>query len=231
MAVSYSPGYKPMTGGGVQHGASMTIQGGGRLPIYEEMDRQQESRLAAGRNQTQLDAARIGADAATLGARLQQQRFDTVFPWLQSQIGSFMSNPNFATAGGASGPSPEITVGGVYNPQQIQQQVNASRAHNDQAAQTQMQSQAQQTAGRGFGSNSPLLQALQGQTQANNLATNTDNEREIRMGAAGQNAQHLLGTQQAREQQFSSRQREDIERRKPYWAYQTSLLGALAGMI
>ncbi len=227
MAIYTSPDWRPIKGGQLGSG-TMTIQGQQGFDPYQAAH---ERWLSGDRNKTQLDAARIGADASMLPARLQQQRFDTVFPWLTSQIGSFMSNPQFATIGGQSPASPEITVGGVLNPQQVQQQVNAMRAHNDQKAQTQMQGNSQDLAGRGFGSNSPLLAALQGQAQANNLATNTAGARDIRLNAAQMNASHLLDTQQAREGQFASRQREDIERRKPYWAYQTSLLGALAGLV
>jgi hypothetical protein len=225
MAMSTSPGYRPMGGGGISHGAMLTLGGGGGRTIWDDL---QERKLAAGQREGQLEAARIGANASMYPHQLKQERFDTIFPWLQGQLGSFQSQ--MATAGGQSGPSPEITVGGVYNPQQIQQQVNSARATNDRTAAGQMRRQSQDVAGRGFGSSSPLLMAMNGMTQANNMATNTDSEREIRMGAAQQNAGHVLNTQQAREGQFASRQREDIERRKPIWNTYNNLLGSLVGL-
>ncbi len=189
--------------------------------------------IASERAAADTEQARIAADAARYAAsyapNLQQARFQAVFPWMQSQVSSALSGAE--RAGGQSGPSPEITVGGVYNPQQIQQQVNAQRGTNDQTAASQVSKQGQSLAGRGFGSNSPLLQALSGQTMANNLATNTSNEREIRWNAAQGNAQHLLGTQTARENQFANRMREDIERRKPYFQMANTLLGSVAGLV
>ena len=169
-----------------------------------------------------------GINAGAYAQDLRQQRFNAIFPWLQGQIGNFGSN--FATAGGQSPKSPEINVGGVWNPQQIQQRVNAARSQNDQAMRTMQRGQQEQLGGQGFGANSPLLAALQGQTAASNLATNTANEREVRNTAAEQNAKHVLGTQSAREAQFASRQQEDIERRKPYFALYGSLINSLSGL-
>lgn len=174
-------------------------------------------------------AAQLGIQPAMTSEANKMSRFNSIFPLLTGQFSRI--NSQMATAGGQSGKSPEITVGGVLNPQQIQQQVNAMRAGNDQTGASQMAQQGRDTAGRGFGSRSPLLAALRGQTQANTLAENVGGEREIRLGAAQQNAGHLLGTQQAREGQFASRQREDIERRKPYFSLQNTLLQSLAGLV
>ena len=171
-------------------------------------------------------AGQAGIEQARMNIEAKDKRFNQIFPYLAGQIGQ----GNAAMAGGQSPPSPEIRVGGVWNPQQVQQQVNAARAGNDQQAGGQMQRQQQELASRGFGSNSPLLMALRGQTQAANMATNTSNEREIRQNAQQQNVQQILASQQAREGQFASRQREDIERRKPYWANQNALIAALSGL-
>ncbi len=225
MAIVKSLGNIVPTGGS---GGGLLLQEGSMIGMKDPdfQDQLANQRLGFG---SQENIARMSAEASKYPALLQQQRFDRLFPWMQGQMGSI--NKQMATAGGQSGPSPEITVGGVLNPQQIQQQVNSMRASNDQTGAGQMAKQASQLAGRGFGSNSPLLAALQGQTQANTLAQNVGGEREIRLGAAGQNAEHLLGTQQAREGQFASRMREDIERRKPYFSLQNTLLSSLAGMV
>ena len=177
---------------------------------------------------TQERIAGIGAQAAMLPAELQQQRFQSVFPWLQSQFGRISSQ--MARPGGQSPPSPEITVGGVLNPQQVQQQVNSMKASNEQTGATQMAGQSRDLAGRGFGSNSPLLAALHGQTQASVLGQNVGGERDIRLGAAQQNAGQLLSTQQARAQAFAQRQQEDIARRQPYFSMANTLLSSLAGL-
>lgn len=168
------------------------------------------------------------AEASELPARLAQQRFNQIFPMLQSHLGQ--AQAGFQTPGGSSGPSPEITVGPMWNPQQIQRQVNASRAANDQATAGRMQQAQRKVGASGFGSNSPLAMALQGNLQNQNLAANTANERETRMRAASENANQIFRTQMGREQQFAARQGEDIERRKPYFSTFNSLLSALAGM-
>lgn len=171
-------------------------------------------------------AQNMAADAQ----RFQQQKFNTVWGALSGLMGNMFGGGGPFTAGGSSGASPEISVGGVYNPQQIDQQVNAARAKNDATTAGRVRDAQQQMAARGFGSSSPLLAALTGRLQNQNLATNADSEREIRMGAAGQNAEQLLRTQQAREAQFASRQAEDIERRKPYFSTMNSLFASLAGL-
>ena len=169
------------------------------------------------------------AQAAELPHKFAQQRFNQIFPLLQSQLGQ--AQAGYQTPGGASGQSPEITVGPMWNPQQIQQQVNASRAANDQATAGRMQGVQRQVGASGFGSNSPLAMALQNNLQNQNLATNTANERETRMKATQENANQIFRTQMGREQQFAARQGEDIERRKPYFSTFNSLLGALSGLV
>lgn len=169
------------------------------------------------------------ARAAELPHNQRQDRFNQIFPWLQSQLGNAMAQ---ATApGGASGTGPEISVGPVWNPQQIQQQVNASRAQGDQATQSRMQQVQRRVGSSGFGSNSPLAMALQTGLQNQNLATNTANERDIRMRAAGENAQQIFKTQMGREQQYAARMAEDIERRKPIWSQYNALLSAIGGLV
>jgi hypothetical protein len=165
---------------------------------------------------------------ATLADR--QNRFNTVWGALSGMMGGAFGPGGAFTAGGQSPPSPEISVGGVYNPQQVQQQVNAARAGNDQATASRMRQFTSETTGRGFSPSSPLISAMWGQLQGQNMGANTDAEREIRQGAAGQNAQQLLATQQAREQQFASRQDEDIRRRQPYLQNVNAWISALAGL-
>jgi len=167
----------------------------------------------------------IAANAQMYPATLRQQRFNQLLPLLNGQL-----SQSPYTIGGQSPASPEITVGPIWNDQQQQQQVNAARASNDASAQSAIRQQQQSLGGQGFGANSPLAQALAGQTMAANQATNTANERDIRMNAQGQNAQHVLSTQQAREAQFAQRQQESIQRAQPYFARQNALIAALAGL-
>lgn len=157
----------------------------------------------------------------------KESRFNTVWGGLSGLLGR-TTNP--ITIGGDSGAGPEISVGGVYTPQMVNQQVNASRAKNDRSAATKARDAVGDATGRGFGSQSPLLAALQGQIWGQNMAANTEGERSIRQTAAEQNSQQLLSTQQAREQQYASRQQEQIARAQPYFQTQNALIAALAGL-
>lgn len=209
MPVTLGPGSRGMRGRGINHGAiSMVVEG--------TPDNTQGDWYRNYFNKGQLDLAQA-RDARS------QQAFDLL------RNGSLLQNA--LTAGGQSGPSPEITVGGVLNPQQIQQQVNAARAANDMATGSRITDTNRSLAGRGFGAGSPLAAALSTGMQNQNLATNTANEREIRLGGAQMNSGQLLRSQMAREEQFGRRQQEDIERRRPYFQTQASLLAALAGMV
>lgn len=160
--------------------------------------------------------------------QMKQQRFDQLFPWLQGQASGLQSA--FGNTAGSVGLGPNITVGGVWNPQQIQQQVNATRAQNDQSMQSQNRQQQQTTAGQGFGSHSPILAALQGQNYAANLGANTQAEQQLRTTAAQQNAQQTLATQQARQGQYNQQQQQITERGRTYAQTYSALLNALGGL-
>lgn len=131
---------------------------------------------------------------------LQRSKFDTA--GIASRVG------------GRSGPSPEITVGPIWNDQQVDQRVNQMRAVSDQSTAGNIARMGQSTAGRGFGQNSPLLQALTAQSQGANLAQKTGAENDLRYNAAQGNRKMVLDTQKARSDQFSDRMAEDIERRR-----------------
>jgi hypothetical protein len=190
-------------------------------------------------------AGEYAADAQTANAAAdraaKQGRFNSVFGLLSGMFGggggggvagfNVPGQGGPARAGGSQvGAQPTISAGPVWNPQQIDQQVNATRAKNDAAAESQMRGIRSSTTGRGFGSNSPLLQALQTGVQNANTATNTEAERAFRQQAAEGNATQMLKGQTAQEQQFASRQDEDIRRRAPYFAQQNALIAALAGL-
>lgn len=208
---------------GASSGQGMSVY---KDPAQSDFDPLEYQQTQPQRDQ-QNEIARLGV---TYAADQRQNRFNQVFPWLQGQIGA-MGQGGLATAGGQSGASPEITVGNIWNPNQVQQQVNASRATTDQSTANRMKSVGQDAGMRGFGSNSPLLQALQGQAFASGLGTNVSNEREIRQNAGQQNAEHLATTQGMRETQHATRMKEEIERAKPYWATMNSLIGALSGLV
>jgi len=89
----------------------------------------------------------------------------------------------------------------MMNEGQIQQQVNASRASNDQSTQGQIQQMRGKLAAQGGGSNSALAQALEGRMRYGNLMTNTANDRETKLKANEMNKNYA---QQGR--QYASQQ-------------------------
>lgn len=203
------------------------------LDQLAQVNAQQKGALdvAGVNNAGETTRANIAAQAATLPARLREQNFNQVFPFLKSQLSALGTQGGLARAGGQSGPSPEISVGPVLNDQQIQQQVNATRASNDATAANQTVQDQRDAGGRGFASNSPLLAMLNAGRQMSANQANTQAEQGLRLNAAQQNAGHILDTQQAREQQFASRQQEDIQRRVPVFAQQNALIAALSGIL
>jgi len=217
--------------------------GGGGLQARMESDfdpfeaasqRSLQNELADKSAAARLREAQIQANAATAGVRAQQNRFKQIFPLIKSQLsGAFGGGlgGGAATAGGSSGSGPAINANPIFSGSQIQQQVNAATAANDQRAQTQARLAREQTAGHGFGAQSPLARALEMGAQNQAMAANTANEREIRLGATGRNAAHVLDAQRAQEEQYASRMREDIERRKPYFQQQQNMLAVLAGLV
>lgn len=145
-----------------------------------------------------------------------------LLPQLMQEYRQFgPGSQQFAPVGGVNmgmggpGQRPEITAGPIWNQQQIDAQVNLQRARNDQATQGAIAKLPEQMSGRGFSTTgSPLMIELQARLQGQNLAANTAAENQFRFDTAGKNAQHLLASQQAREQQYATGQGEDITRRK-----------------
>ncbi len=127
-------------------------------------------------------------------------------------------------------PGNPISAGPVLNPQQIQQQVNASRAGTDAGAASQERTQSAQLAGRGFGANSPLAALLNAGTQQNALTAGSANEQALRYNAAQGNAAQRLAGQTAQSQQNLGAQAAASARQAPIYGQQNALLQALASM-
>lgn len=190
----------------------------------------------------QADVARSGQASAYAAAQLpfqyRQGVFDRVFPMIQGLVGNSGpgAGPNTRLIGGQNTPLPELPPREVYNPRQIEQQVNAVTAQNDSRTAALQGRAAADAAGRGFSANSPLAMALQGQLAASGQAANTDLDRETRMAAAEANARQGLQVGQLAQQQWSDFNNADIDRRKAAYALQNeaarnniALIGALAG--
>lgn len=178
--------------------------------------------------------AQTAANANMYPATLKQSRFNSVFPWLQGQLNGFGFGGGFGagnTSQGQVGTAPQINAGPVWSQDQIQQQINGQAAQNDAKTGGQVRDINQSTAGRGFGSGSPLAQALGVMAQGQNTATNANMAQQTQWNAAQGNAQQLLAGQQAQEGQFANRQNEDIERHKVRSGQYNALLGALGGLV
>lgn len=134
-----------------------------------------------------FNTAGIGQKQQSPWANAMQQKPD--YSDIMKKMLGQMNQPThlYGMAAGA----PQVNSGPIWNPQQIQQQVNAQRGQNDQGAATQIANMQGQVAGRGFGTGSPLAQALGGMFQMGNMGQNADAERQIRWDTAQGNAQHI----------------------------------------
>jgi hypothetical protein len=186
-------------------------------------DYQQESLMGARREAGANQRAALQAGTARDALAASQGRFSTLLPLLQGGLAQ-------GGDGGQSTAGPGITAGPIWSGQQIKEQGNAAQGRNNASTQSQQKGMQQSFAGRGFGSNSPLLQALNTGLDMNRMKQNAEDVREINWGSAQGNAQHLLASQQAQEDQHANRMMEDIERRKINSNYRVGLLGMLAGL-
>lgn len=173
--------------------------------------------------------ANIAAQAAEYAPKLQQERFSTLYNNLSGQQQPFAQT--LAQVGGQATPAPQITVAPVYSDQQIQSKVNQTTANNDQATQGKINDSQSQLAGRGFGGDSPLAQSLAAMYQGQNLQSNTQNETDLRFNAAQANSQQILQGQQARSQQWSDQNANDVARRQTAAGYQNQLQAALSRLM
>ncbi len=182
------------------------------------------------RANTDLGTANIQAEASKYPAQLRQQRFDTVFPWVTGQFSALAQQLGQGGQGGGNFGGPQIDASPVYTPEQTQAQVNSMRAGNDQQAQSQTRQAQSGLAGKGFGSQSPLLAALQAQYQGQAQQASTQGENDLRFQAAGANATQRLKGQTAQEQQRASMAQEQNQRLGIQAQQYSALLSALGGL-
>ena len=133
--------------------------------------------------------------------------------------------------GGSNLPAPEITVGGVFSPEQTQQQLNAGYARNAMMADTQRRRIGESAGGRGMSGSSPLLSALSSGVGAAQMATDAETARETKLGHSKANAEQRLASEGLRSQQWSQANQGDIARRQLVQQQQNALVMALAGMM
>lgn len=185
-----------------------------------DLDRRQARDLQSAALSNQLTIAGMPIEFA-------RERFNSIFPLVTGALSGAG-----ATGGGAfSGGSAQSAPGTVYTPQQIDQSVNAMRAGNDRAAATQQRQNASANAAAGFGSNSPLLQALNSQASLGALSANTEGERGLRMDAAAANARQGLGAASANNQARAAFEANQIDAQRNQLQARSSLIAALTGML
>ena len=124
--------------------------------------------------------------------------------------------------GGQSGAAPAVARGPIWTDQMIGEQINAGRGANLAAADTQNRAAATKMAGQGFGTRSPLLAALQGATNMQAAAANSDLARETRWDAAQGNADQTYRTDQLAVQAWNQAEQQDIQRRNQVAAFESS---------
>ncbi len=192
----------------------------------------QQDELSTQENIARMNAgpawARAFADSAA--ATMKDNRARDIFSWLKGQFGAGGAAGGAGGLEGGAAAQPQITAGPVWGPQQVQEQVNAARSGIDARTGTQMRQARQSTAGRGFGSNSPLLAALEAGIQGRGMAQGSDAERGIRWDSAQGNAAQMLKGQTAQEAQFAARRQEEIERQRNQLSTMNALIQAMSGL-
>lgn len=127
--------------------------------------------------------------------------------------------------------APQITIGGYYTPAQVQAQVNLAYARNDARTQSQIRAAQGDLAGRGFSSNSPLLEVLKVGYAGQNFRASNEAATQIRFQAAKENGDSLFQTQQAAAQQFNQFQQVFLASEQNLITRQVGLLSAVAQMV
>ncbi len=185
-------------------------------------------------NQLAADTARRGQDlslqASLAPTQFSRDKFNSILPLIQQGVSAYGSGGSNGQLVGGTNVAPQHMGAPVYSNDQIQQQVNSGRSTTAQQAATQVRSNNQSAAGRGFGQNSPLLMALNNQVQGMASASGADQERQTRFDAAGANAKQALGYDQLSVQQAQNANQNDIDRRKVTGQNQSQLLAILAGL-
>ena len=171
------------------------------------------------------------AESGRLTTKLNyaDSKFNIVYPVVQASLAASQTT---TTPDLKSWPDlPFISTAGVLTPAQIQQQVNSAWARNESRTNAQILQTQRELAGRGFSSNSPLLEALKVGYIGQNFRANNDAATSIRIEGAKANAEQILNSQKAVADQFNSQQGVVLESEKNQVTRQVGLVGALAQLI
>ena len=146
---------------------------------------------------------------------IAQQRMNQLYPYIRSQLPTSTAFSNyFPSVGGPTMKMPGITVGGVFTPQQTQQQIDQALGSADQMmGKGLMQARNQFMGGTGAaqtGNFNNASQALQNQ----NLSAHLSIPATIGLQQAQANATQRLASEQAAAQVAESQVQQDIQRRQ-----------------
>ncbi len=206
---------------GAQPQSAIQDYGTGRL----QLQLQQQAQQADLQRQFQAQQDALNRQVQLAPLQFKEDTFNKLFPYLQNGL-TGKSN----TVGGTPAPQPAFTPSPVYTNDQMNQQVNAAVAGNDQKYQTQERLQNQSQAAQGFGAQSPIMQAMRNQLMMGNQAENATAQRQIPFQAAQANSDSLFRGNQLQQQMWQSADQSDIARRQQQLSQFNSLIGLLGGI-
>jgi hypothetical protein len=197
---------------GTQADLQRQFQGG-----QNDADRAQGLSLANISAETQRRGQDIGLQQARLPFEYRDRVLAQFDPQLRGAFDRFTNGGDISAylsqVGGNAPPSVALPSATVFDPNQVQQQVNAARAQGDAQAGDEIGRQQAQFAGRGFGLRGPALAALEAQIRTGAAASNADQERQIRLDAAQANATQGVRVGQLANEQYRDVSDADIRRR------------------
>lgn len=174
--------------------------------------------------------ANLQAEASKYPHILKQQRWNQLFPSVQGILGQ-AGNFNDMYSGAGLDKSARVNEAPVYDNQQIQEQVNATRAQNDAKLASDQSALSRRLAGRGFGSRSPVGMMMSQAMAGQNLQGNTAAEQQLRFNAAEANAKQVLDAQRANVERVAGYNQQETERGRTRSGLLQGLLGNLLGAI
>ncbi|MBX6314765.1 MAG: hypothetical protein IRY99_17890 [Isosphaeraceae bacterium] len=198
----------------------------------------------------QSDAQRYDADKQLEGVKYSQDKesarlerklgyadgkFNIVFPFVQSSLDQALGTVG---QGSVSTPgllgfdeAPYIAARGVFTPADIQRQINLAYARNDARTESQIRQAQGDLAGRGFSSNSPIMDALRVGFVGQNMRASNEAATQIRLASAQANVDSMFRGQQAKSEQFNQIQQVALDSERNQVTRQVGLLGAVAQMV
>jgi hypothetical protein len=176
------------------------------------------------------------SETARLNIKLNyaEEKFEQVYPLvLQSVASAQNGNADEPTTPGLLPytQAPPILVRGVFTPGQVQAQINLAYARNDTRTSSLIRSAQGDLAGRGFSSNSPLLEVLSMGYQGQNFQASNNAATAIRFQSAQANSDQILKSQELANSQFNQIQQVFLASEQNAVTRQVGLLGGVAQMV